>query len=263
MDEENEIIEVKSKIDRETEELEARLAEEQEFSDYDDADTVERRIAPIQKELVEMKKLQKFAEERLIGVRKKKLGEKSNGEEKKFKVVHFDNEETVKVVKVVGSALNKGISEDPPQFVMVMGGVASGKTTWRRKQFASNYVNFDFGEICDALEKEFGVDSPRLSDYAVLASDMILHDSIADKKNIVIEIIGDNKEIVETLINKMKGVGYKVSMEFIACDPVDAYKRHLKAVEEDKTYRSSHFTQGATVSFFYRYFELGEMPETH
>lgn len=71
-DELKELEENKSKIDKEIEELEVRLAEEQEFSDYDDADTVERRIAPIQKELVEMKKLQKFAEERLIGIKRDK-----------------------------------------------------------------------------------------------------------------------------------------------------------------------------------------------
>ena len=187
--------------------------------------------------------------------------EKISAKKGKFKVVHFNNEETIKVVKVVGYFLDQGISKNPPQFVIITGGVASGKTTIRRQKFTNNYVNFDFGEICDALEKEFGADSPRLSEYAVLASDMILHDSIVDKKNIVIEIIGDNKEILETLIDKMKGIGYKVSMDLIYCDPVEAYKRHLKAVEEDKTYRSSYFTQEATVSFFYRHFELGEIPQ--
>ena len=41
---------------------------------------------------------------------------------------------------------------------------------------------------------------------------------------------------------------------------VEAYKRHLNAVKEDPEYLSAHFTQEATLSFFYQQLELGEMP---
>ncbi len=72
MDEEEEILEAKNKIDKEVEELEVRIAEEQEDSDYEDADVIERRVAPIKKELAKIKELQKFAEERLLEIRKSK-----------------------------------------------------------------------------------------------------------------------------------------------------------------------------------------------
>jgi len=89
---------------------------------------------------------------------------------------------------------------------------------------------------------------------------MILQESIGAKKNIVIEIIGDNEKIIIPVIDKMKEIGYETSLEIIHCDPVEAYKRHLKAVEEDKDYISSYFTQEATLSFFYQQFQLGKMP---
>lgn len=93
-----------------------------------------------------------------------------------------------------------------------------------------------------------------------MASDMILRESLENKKSIVIEIIGDNYDVITPVIDKMKENGYEVSVKGITCDPAEAYKRHLKAVKEDPEYLSAHFTQEATLSFFYQQFELDEMP---
>lgn len=62
------------------------------------------------------------------------------------------------------------------------------------------------------------------------------------------------------LQSKMKDIGYKISIEFIFCDPTEAYNRHLKSVKENKEYQSVYFTDETTLSFFYKKFELGEMP---
>lgn len=188
----------------------------------------------------------------------KKINKRNDGQ----KVTQFSKEEFIQIGEIAKPFWEKGISEIPPKFIVFMGGVGSGKTTMRRQQFANGYVHFDFGEIYNSIKKEFGEDNPKLSSYAGLASDMILRESIDGKKNIVIEIIGENKEIIETIINKMKDIGYKISGQFINCDPVEAYKRHINAVKEDKDYMSSCFTQDATMSFFYQLLELGEMPDS-
>jgi len=181
-------------------------------------------------------------------------------QENNQQIVQFTIDEYTKIRKIVDLFLEKGISGNPPQLVILTGGVASGKTTIRRQKYTDGYVNFEFGEICNVIKKEFGEKDPKLTNYIVLICDSILNESIEAKKNIVIEIIGDNKEILDSIINKMKGVGYKISIQFIFCDPVIAYERHLKAVETDKDYQSVHFTDEATLSFFYRKFNLGEMP---
>lgn len=93
-----------------------------------------------------------------------------------------------------------------------------------------------------------------------MASDMILRETLKSKRNIVIEIIGENKDLIDPLVNKMKEIGYELSLKFIECDPTEAYKRHLSAVKEDPEYLSVHLTQEATLSFFYQQLELGEMP---
>src|SRR3990167_3567091 len=89
------------------------------------------------------------------------------------------------------------------------------------------------GEILNAIKKEFGEDNPKLSSYAAMASDMILRESLENKKNIVIEIIGDNYDVITPVIDKMKENEYEVSVKGITCDPAEAYKRHLNAVKED------------------------------
>lgn len=176
------------------------------------------------------------------------------------KVMQFSWDEYMKIIEFAKQFLENGISENPPKFVIFIGGVGSGKTTIRRQKFANGYVNFEFGEIYNATEKEFGEDNARLSDYAALASDMILKESIEGKKNIVVEIIGENKEVIDPVVNKMKDIGYDISIQAIYCDPVEAYERHIKAVKEDKKYLSAHFTQEATLSFFYNQLNLGKMP---
>ena len=172
----------------------------------------------------------------------------------------FSDEEFLKISDLAQLFIEKGATEPPPKFVIIAGGVGAGKTTMRRQNFKSGYVNFDFGEIFNAVKKEFGEANPRLSEYATLASTLILSESLAGQKNLVIEIIGDNKAWIETVMNKMKELGYEISLQFIHCDPQKAYQRHVQAVQEDTEYISAYFTQEATLAFFYQQLELGEMP---
>jgi len=183
-----------------------------------------------------------------------------NNNLKGLKVAQFSGEEYLKIGEIARPFWEKSISENPPKFVIFMGGVGSGKTTIRRQEYATGYVHFEFGEILNAIKKEFGEDNPKLSSYAAMASDMILRESLEKKKNIVIEIIGENKDLIDPLINKMKEIGYELSLKFIDCDPAEAHERHLNAVKEGPEYLSAHFTQEATLSFFYQQLELGEMP---
>jgi hypothetical protein len=174
--------------------------------------------------------------------------------------VQISGEEYIQIDKVAKMFWANGKAEAPPKFFIVMGGVGAGKTTVRRQQFADDFVNFEFGEILNATKKEFGEDNPKVLDYAVIAGDMILRESLRAKKNMVIEIIGDNKALIEPVMDIMKNLGYNLSIQFVSCDPDEGYRRHLKLVEEDRDYLSSYFTQESTLSFFYRQLGLGEMP---
>lgn len=177
-----------------------------------------------------------------------------------YKVSQFSADEFLTIGDNIKSFWENVPASNPPKFVLIMGGVGSGKTTIRRQQFANDYVNIDAGEIYQALLKSYAPDDPRIEDYTAFATHLILKECILEKKNIVIEIIGDSAEAITPVIDKMKEIGYEISVSGITCDPAEAYERHLKAVKEDKNYLSAYYTQDATLGAFYTYFDLGVMP---
>lgn len=178
-------------------------------------------------------------------------------------MIQFDDrEEFLKISRIIDHFVSNGISSEAPYLVIIMGDIGAGKTTLRRQKYSQGYVNFEFGEICKAVKKEFPEDHPKLFDYSLFTNFMILQESIKSKRNIVVEILGDNKDLIDPVIKKMLEVGYKLSLVCVECDLKKAYERHLKAVKEDKGYASVFFTQEATLSVFYEILGLGDMPAT-
>lgn len=162
------------------------------------------------------------------------------------------DEEVAKLAGIAKPFLEKGVSQNPPQLVILTGGVASGKTTMRRQKFSDGYVQFEYGDVYTTIKKVMDVEEEQLLKFAFFASNLILNESLAAKKNIVTEIIGDNELLVSPIIDEMTKRGYKVSINYVHCDPVVAYERHLKAVKEDKDYWSAHFTQESTLLAFFQ-----------
>lgn len=160
--------------------------------------------------------------------------------------------EVAQLTEIAKPFWEKGESQNPPQLVILTGGVASGKTTMRRQKFSDGYVQFEYGDVCTAIKKVMEAEEEKLLKYAFFASNLILNESLAAKKNIVTEIIGDNEALISPIIDEMTKKGYKVSINYVHCDPAEAYKRHLKAVKEDKDYWSAHFTQESTLLAFYQ-----------
>jgi len=185
---------------------------------------------------------------------------KISSEEDTLKTTTVSGEDYIKIGEIAESFLKNGISETSPKLVIFTGGVASGKTTIIKKDFSDGYVHFDYGATYTALKNIFGQDNPKLQSFVSIVCNMVLKESLEEKKNIVIEIIGDNEEILGTLIDGMKNIGYEVSLNAIYCDVDEALLRHRKAVEDDPDYLSSYFTQEATLLFFYQELKLGKMP---
>lgn len=260
-----ELEENKLKIEREIDEKKAVLNEEQneladeiEFFSEDSKDAQERKekIKVLEGELEELEKLEKIAKIRWGEILKSRTPKQDNN----YVVIKFGPEEYGRLGKIAESFTEKGISPDVPEFVILTGGIASGKTTSRRKFFAEGYVNLDYWDIYLAVEKEFGEGDPKLIGFGSLVGDMILYESIEARKNIVIEIVGSEESILKPVLDGMRDVGYKLIMQLVLCDPVQAYKRHLNAVASDKDYQSAYYTERPTLSFFYSYFKLGEIP---
>lgn len=172
----------------------------------------------------------------------------------------ISGEEFIQIANAVEPFFKNVGPSEPPQFVLITGGTGAGKTTLRREKFSKGYVNFDFAEISKAIEKAVGEKHPRLIEYSFWGCDIVFKECILEKKNIVVEIIGDNYDQISILINKMKEVGYEIKLNTITCDVEEAYQRHIKATKEDKDYMSSYFSDELTLLSIYTYFGLGEVP---
>ena len=134
--------------------------------------------------------------------------------------------------------------EDAPKLVLIIGGVGAGKTTQRKRDYSEGFVNLDACEIFTNLNRgKYYVFGKELDEIMEIIGQMIANKAINDRRNIVLEMIGEKKEILESIIKALHSIGYKVKLELIDCDPAEAYKRHLKAIEEDETYLSAFFTQ--------------------
>jgi hypothetical protein len=120
------------------------------------------------------------------------------------KLAEFTGEEFIQIGEIARPFWERGTSENPPKFAIVIGGIASGKPTMRRQKYAEGYVHFDYGEIHSEIGKAVGRDNERLGMYAALACDLILRESLAPRKNIVIEIIGEDYAPIGPVIGVMR-----------------------------------------------------------
>jgi len=174
--------------------------------------------------------------------------------------ISYDHEEFKQIIEIAASFTNKGQHDNPPQFAIITGGVGSGKTTVRKDKYGSGYVNLDFVDVLKAVKMAIGTDNQRLMDTAAITFRIIMNDSFAEKKNVVIEIIGDNYELIEKLLDAVKKLEYDIHIDFVDCEPIEAYKRHVKAVMEDPDYVSAFYAQDVTLSYLFQCLELGEYP---
>lgn len=116
----------------------------------------------------------------------------------------------------------------PPRIVIYLGGVASGKSTLRRKWHSSGHVLVDAAEIFRSLSRGLYYDFPG---PFVGLMDMIgkgvARRAVAERRNIVTEMIGADYEATKKLFDAMTSIGYSVEAKAITCDVETAMRRNF------------------------------------
>jgi hypothetical protein len=168
----------------------------------------------------------------------------------------YTADEFMAVNAIAERFLAVGKSAASPVFALILGGMGAGKTTLRRSKFGDSFVHVDFGDVYLAFEKDTSFalekkDPRRMAAYGVLACEIILRKSIMAKKNIVVELIGDDAFAVTFLMEMMKGAGYEVQVCPIYGDIAEAVARYKQAVKDDPDYISAYDSQQPTISIFY------------
>lgn len=118
--------------------------------------------------------------------------------------------------------------ENEPRFVIVMGGVATGKTRLRREKFSTGYVLVDAADIFINLSRGGYYDFPDAFEEPMgLIGRFVAIRAIDERRNIVTEITGSDSAVTMELIEAMKTAGYKVEVIGVTCDIDVAMKRNM------------------------------------
>jgi len=105
-----------------------------------------------------------------------------------------------------------------PELVLVMGSVCAGKTTLRKEKYANGYVHIDAGEIFILLSQGEYYDFPsHLEDEMNHVGLEIMRKCLKERRNIVIEIIGSDENLVKEFCNIGKRINYSVNGVLVTC----------------------------------------------
>ncbi len=107
-----------------------------------------------------------------------------------------------------------------PKAVILMGGVAAGKTTMRLKDYSQGFVLIDAAEIFHHLSVGDSMfDFPdALLEPLELIGRLVARRAVSERRNIVTEIIGADQAPTMSLISELKSAGYSVEGILITCD---------------------------------------------
>ena len=129
-----------------------------------------------------------------------------------------------------------------------MGGVAVGKTRYRRQQYSHGYVVLDAGEIFLNLSNGQYFDFPSvLEDQMQRIGSALAYQALSERRPIVCELIGDQQEATQAMMKAAKSLRYKLEVRALTCDIEVALARN-QARSIDNI--SAHFTQHYHMQWF-------------
>lgn len=126
------------------------------------------------------------------------------------------------------------VSTGRPRFVLLLGGVSSGKSYTRRRQYKDGYVIVDAGEIFISLSRGGYYDFPDgLLEPLETVGQMVAFQAVAERRNVVTEMLATDREQFESVFRAMTGAGYQAEVVWIQCDPEEAARRNAARGDYD------------------------------
>lgn len=132
---------------------------------------------------------------------------------------------------------------DSPRLVILMGGVAVGKTYLRKQEYSQGYVVIDAAEIFHHLSRGDGsLNFPDAFKEALeVIGTKVAHRALSERRNIVTEVIGAKAEPVQELIDSVAAIGYRVEVLAINCDVEESMRRNLNRGDNVSSYYAEAF----------------------
>ncbi|MCL4222785.1 MAG: hypothetical protein KJZ65_15615 [Phycisphaerales bacterium] len=124
-------------------------------------------------------------------------------------------------------------SSGQPVFVLIMGPICAGKTTLRRQKYASGHVLVDAAQIfIDLGGIDLAFPSALLEPMQAVGAE-VARRAVAGRMHIVTEVVGIELGPVATLINAMKGAGYKVELVGLTVDLEESMVRNANRAQDN------------------------------
>ena len=149
------------------------------------------------------------------------------------------------LLKIIEDFCVRGKQEKIPQFLVIMGGTGVGKTTIRKTTYADGWVIADPNDIFQAVKKTIGPEGD--IPYVYFAGVEIVRRAINERRNILIEVIGDKLEPLKKVLDGMEAIGYKLDLKAIYNDIEKSWQNNLN---RDKDNTSALYTQDEVYSWF-------------
>lgn len=115
-----------------------------------------------------------------------------------------------------------------PTAAILMGGVATGKTTLRLRDYSRGYVLIDAAEIFHRLSRgDAMLNFPDdLLEPLEHVGSRVAQRAIAEGRNIVTEIVGADFDPVNELLQALEATGYRVEVVALTCELEEAIRRN-------------------------------------
>lgn len=144
--------------------------------------------------------------------------------------------------------LKEGNKSVDPELVIIMGPVAAGKTRHIKENYENGYVWLDMARIFFDLQKETGIKLNRRNEIINFIGLVTADLALLEKRNIIIEVVGEELERIDTIIEMMKSQGYKVKIIVINSLEDDCFPK-TRVIKDE--YMSSYYTE----SYHYNWIE--------
>jgi hypothetical protein len=144
--------------------------------------------------------------------------------------------------------LKEGNKSGEPELVIIIGPVAAGKTRHIKENYQNGYVWIDMARIFFDLQRETGIRLNRRNEIINFIGLVTADLALLEKRNIIIELVGDELERIDNIIEIMKNHGYKVKITMINSLDDDCFPKSKVLKSE---YMSSYYTE----SFHYDWIE--------
>jgi hypothetical protein len=107
-------------------------------------------------------------------------------------------------------------AEGAPEAVIIVGPPAAGKTTYRKQAFSLDHVLIDAADVFLRLSAGEVLSFPDDLEWPLrVAGRLLATKAIAERRNVVTEIIGDDSRSTALMINALRRAGYSIRVKFI------------------------------------------------